>query len=192
VGLDDRRKPGRPAQVDEVAVVLATLEAPPERLGLTHWSSRLLGHQLGISNVRVADLAQVGRRALDRLERLERTSEVPLPCLPQSRRLHARRKPPSGGSLLLAIERVQLLRVVVGDVLFFESLPFGYLRLQPSFLLGIPLICCYRGAGGISYYVHLHSRLLYSCVIDTKCDSIRSDDRHIEAIPSRIDEQIYV
>jgi transposase len=53
-GLDDRPKPGRPAQVDEVAVVLATLEAPPERLGVTHWSSRLLGHQLGISNVWVA------------------------------------------------------------------------------------------------------------------------------------------
>src|ERR1700749_2483609 len=29
-GLDDRPKPGRPAQIDEVAVVLATLEAPPE------------------------------------------------------------------------------------------------------------------------------------------------------------------
>lgn len=29
-GLDDHAKPGRPAQVDEVAVVLATLEAPPE------------------------------------------------------------------------------------------------------------------------------------------------------------------
>src|ERR1700679_193235 len=37
-GLDDRAKPGRPAQIDEVAVVLATLEAPPERLGVTHWS----------------------------------------------------------------------------------------------------------------------------------------------------------
>ena len=42
-GLEDRPKPGRPAQVDEVAVVLATLEPPPERLGVTHWSSRLLG-----------------------------------------------------------------------------------------------------------------------------------------------------
>src|SRR6478735_3979830 len=29
-GLEDRPKPGRPAQVDEVAVVLATLEPPPE------------------------------------------------------------------------------------------------------------------------------------------------------------------
>jgi transposase len=35
-------------------VVLATLEAPPEKLGVTHWSSRLLAGQLGISNVWVA------------------------------------------------------------------------------------------------------------------------------------------
>jgi transposase len=53
-GLDDRAKPGRPAQVDEVAVVLATLEPPPGKLGVTHWSSRLLAGQLGISNVWVA------------------------------------------------------------------------------------------------------------------------------------------
>ena len=54
-GLDDRAKPGRPSQIDEVAVVLATLEPPPERLGITHWSSRLLADHLGgISNVWVA------------------------------------------------------------------------------------------------------------------------------------------
>src|ERR1700734_1986633 len=53
-GLEDRPKPGRPPQVDEVAVVLATLEPPPEKLGVTHWSSRLLAGQLGISNVWVA------------------------------------------------------------------------------------------------------------------------------------------
>ena len=54
-GLDDRAKPGRPAQVDEVAVVLATLEPPPQKLGVTHWSSRLLADHLGgISNVWVA------------------------------------------------------------------------------------------------------------------------------------------
>jgi transposase len=55
-GLDDRPKPGRPPQIDEVAVVLATLEAPPDTLGVTHWSSRLLGAQLGISNVWVAKI----------------------------------------------------------------------------------------------------------------------------------------
>jgi len=58
-GLDDRPKPGRPPQVDEVAVVLATLEAPPGKLGVTHWSSRLLADHLGaagqpISNAWVA------------------------------------------------------------------------------------------------------------------------------------------
>jgi transposase len=54
-GLDDRPKPGRPPVVDEVAIVLATLEPPPQRLGVTHWSSRLLAEHLGgISNVWVA------------------------------------------------------------------------------------------------------------------------------------------
>ena len=55
-GLEDRAKPGRPAQIDEVAVVLATLEPPPVQLGVTHWSSRLLGEQLGISNVWIAKI----------------------------------------------------------------------------------------------------------------------------------------
>jgi transposase len=53
-GLEDRPKPGRPSRVDEVAVVLATLEAPRQRLGVTHWSSRLLANELGISHVWVA------------------------------------------------------------------------------------------------------------------------------------------
>ena len=55
-GLDDRPKPGRPAQIDEVAVVLATLEPPPQELGVTHWSSRLLAEQLDISNVWIAKI----------------------------------------------------------------------------------------------------------------------------------------
>jgi transposase len=55
-GLEDRPKPGRPKQVDDVEVVLATLEAPPERLGVTHWSSRLLADQLGISHVWVGKI----------------------------------------------------------------------------------------------------------------------------------------
>jgi transposase len=53
-GLDDRPKPGRPRTTDDVAVVLATLEPPPARLGVTHWSSRLLAAELGLSNVKVA------------------------------------------------------------------------------------------------------------------------------------------
>jgi transposase len=55
-GLEDRPKPGRPRRTDDVAIVLATLEEPPKRLGLTHWSSRLLADELGVSNVKVADV----------------------------------------------------------------------------------------------------------------------------------------
>ena len=54
--LDDRPRSGRPKELDDVAIVLATLEAPPEHLGVTHWSSRLLARQLGISNVAVANV----------------------------------------------------------------------------------------------------------------------------------------
>src|SRR3954470_12536042 len=50
-GLADRPKPGRRRVIDEAAVVTATLEPPPQRLGVTHWSSRLLGAELGISHV---------------------------------------------------------------------------------------------------------------------------------------------
>ena len=53
-GLDDRPKPGRPRRLDETAIVLATLEPPPARLGVTHWSSRLLAAELGVSNFAVA------------------------------------------------------------------------------------------------------------------------------------------
>jgi transposase len=55
-GLGDRPRAGRPRTADDVAVVLATLEPPPERLGVTHWSSRLLARELGVSNVKVADV----------------------------------------------------------------------------------------------------------------------------------------
>ncbi|MCW2716754.1 MAG: transposase, partial [Pseudonocardia sp.] len=55
-GLADRPKPGRRPIIDEVAVVLATLEPPPERLGVTHWSSRLLAGELGISHVWVGKI----------------------------------------------------------------------------------------------------------------------------------------
>jgi transposase len=55
-GLEDRPKPGKPRTTDDVAIVLATLEPPPRRLGVTHWSSRLLAAELGLSNVKVADV----------------------------------------------------------------------------------------------------------------------------------------
>ena len=55
-GLEDRPKPGKPRTTDDVAIVLATLEPPPKRLGVTHWSSRLLAAELGMSNVKVANV----------------------------------------------------------------------------------------------------------------------------------------
>src|SRR3954452_18929488 len=55
-GLEDRPKPGRSRVVDDIEIVLMTLEPPPERLGVTHWSSRLLAKELGVSNVKVADV----------------------------------------------------------------------------------------------------------------------------------------
>ena len=55
-GLEDRPKSGRRPVIDEVTVVLATLEPPPARLGVTHWSSRLLGAELGISHVWVGTI----------------------------------------------------------------------------------------------------------------------------------------
>jgi len=53
-GLDDRPKSGRPARIDPMTIVLATLEPPPGRLGVTHWSSRLLAKQLGVSDFTVS------------------------------------------------------------------------------------------------------------------------------------------
>jgi len=55
--LADLPRSGRPAVVDELAVVATTLAdggRPPEHLGVNHWSSRLLGKQLGISFATVA------------------------------------------------------------------------------------------------------------------------------------------
>jgi transposase len=53
-GLEDRPKSGRPPVIDAVQIVLATLEPPPEQLGVTHWSSRLLARHLGISDFTVS------------------------------------------------------------------------------------------------------------------------------------------
>ena len=50
-GLEDAPRSGRPRQVDHRQIVAATLAPPPVKLGVTHWSSRLLGRHLGIGNV---------------------------------------------------------------------------------------------------------------------------------------------
>ena len=55
--LHDQPRSGRPPEIDEVDVVVATLAdegRPPARLGITHWSARLLGAELGISFASVA------------------------------------------------------------------------------------------------------------------------------------------
>jgi transposase len=52
--LQDRKRSGRPRHVDEAEVVVATLNPPPQRLGVTHWSSRLLADELGIGFATVA------------------------------------------------------------------------------------------------------------------------------------------
>src|SRR5665811_1095970 len=48
-GLGDLERSGRPRWIDDLAVVVATLAAPPAHLGVTHWSARLLAKELGIS-----------------------------------------------------------------------------------------------------------------------------------------------
>jgi transposase len=55
--LTDLPRSGRPPEIDEVDVVVATLAEegrPPARLGVTHWSARLLAAELGISFATVA------------------------------------------------------------------------------------------------------------------------------------------
>src|SRR5690348_7263638 len=55
--LADQPRSGRPPTIDEIDVVVATLAEngrPPARLGVTHWSARLLAAELGISFATVA------------------------------------------------------------------------------------------------------------------------------------------
>lgn len=53
-GLANRAKPGRPRELDHRAIVAETLKPPPKKLGVTHWSTRLLAERLKISNTSVA------------------------------------------------------------------------------------------------------------------------------------------
>jgi len=46
-GLSDEHRSGRPRTVDRAKILAATLTPPPARLGVTHWSSRLLAAHLG-------------------------------------------------------------------------------------------------------------------------------------------------
>lgn len=52
-GLADAARSGRPRQLDHRTIVAETLKPPPKKLGVTHWSTRLLATRLGISNASV-------------------------------------------------------------------------------------------------------------------------------------------
>ena len=53
-GLANAPKSGRPRELDHRAIVAETLKPPPKKLGVTHWSTRLLAGRLKISNTSVA------------------------------------------------------------------------------------------------------------------------------------------
>ncbi|MBI2238533.1 MAG: IS630 family transposase [Actinobacteria bacterium] len=52
--LTDAPRSGRPKTVDEAEIIARTLEPPPDRLGVTHWSTRLLASELGVGDATVA------------------------------------------------------------------------------------------------------------------------------------------
>jgi transposase len=54
--LEDLPRSGRPKTVDEVKIVVTTLEPPPRRLGVTHWSSRLLARELDVSTASIIEV----------------------------------------------------------------------------------------------------------------------------------------
>src|SRR5689334_16657737 len=76
----DQPRSGRPPQIDEIDVVVATLAEdgrPPARLGVTHWSARLLAAGLGIS---FATVARIWRK----WKRLARNPRISLHFTPTS------------------------------------------------------------------------------------------------------------
>lgn len=61
--LADLPRSGRPPVVDEAMVVVATLNPPPEELGITHWSARLMADHLRREGTPVsfAEVARIWR-----------------------------------------------------------------------------------------------------------------------------------
>ena len=53
-GLFDAARSGRPKTIDDAAILAAPLAPPPERLAVTHWSTRLLARELGVGDATVA------------------------------------------------------------------------------------------------------------------------------------------
>jgi transposase len=61
--LADLPRSGRPPVIDEAAVITSTLNPPPDELGVTHWSARLLADHLtrGGRPVSFAEVARIWR-----------------------------------------------------------------------------------------------------------------------------------
>jgi len=55
-GLQDEPRSGRPRAIDRAQVIAVTLAPPPDKYGVTHWSSRLLARHLRISDHSVATI----------------------------------------------------------------------------------------------------------------------------------------
>jgi transposase len=53
-GLLDAPRSGRPKTVDDSQIIATTLRPPPRRLGVTHWSTRLLAAEVGVADATVA------------------------------------------------------------------------------------------------------------------------------------------
>jgi len=53
-GLLDEPRPGRPRSIDHDRVITETLKPPPNKLGVTHWSSWLLAARPGVDATTVA------------------------------------------------------------------------------------------------------------------------------------------
>ena len=53
-GLHDEARAGRPRHVSHERIIAATLKPPPNCLGVTHWSSRLLAARLGVGDTTIA------------------------------------------------------------------------------------------------------------------------------------------
>jgi transposase len=53
-GLEDVPKPGKPRRIDPRRIIAETLKPPPKNLGVTHWSTRLLGVRLKVGNSTIA------------------------------------------------------------------------------------------------------------------------------------------
>ena len=87
--LEDEPRSGRPAVIDEIDVVVATLAhdgLPPQRLGITHWSARFLAAELGISFASVARIWRKWGIQPHRIETFKFSTDPQLECEDPRRR----------------------------------------------------------------------------------------------------------